>query len=130
MRAAIALVAACLALCPARALAACDFSSGVARQPDGQYLYSAECHVEAGRAVRGEALQRRRAEELEKAVELKDLALSRQALRSNDWMLAAEKCQDRAARAESMSSGNTALAFAGGVLTAVLAAWAVGQAAR
>jgi len=124
---AIALILAVSMALPNAAWGACDFAKDIQKQEDGSYRYTRDCHVEAGKAFERADLQTKRADVLEKALELKDLALVKQNERVELWMNAATKMDDRITAAEDLRSKNNVYYFIGGVILTGLAVWGAGQ---
>jgi hypothetical protein len=123
-----ALAALVLMFCtPQLGWGSCEFKTGVKANPDGSYTYSRECHIEVG-LIR-ERLQYKTAEadELRRAVELKDLAYKSQAQDTANWMLAAQKTNDRLQSYQNFNILNQVLFFGAGVGLTVLSVWAAGQ---
>ncbi len=109
------------------AFATCDFSSDIKAMPDGSYSYTRECHIEVGKAVKKVKLLEEEIVLLNKALELKDLALVKQKERADLWMDSAFKMNDKLQAYDSAARTSTWLYFGLGVAATVLSVWAAGQ---
>ena len=114
-------------LMPFVALADCDFAKDIKEMPDGTYSYSKGCHIEVGKRVKRLILVDQQVVELEKTVELKDLALSKQTERANLWMDTSVKMQDKIIAYDSAAKASKWFDFGLGVGVTVLSVWAAGQ---
>lgn len=112
------------------AMADCDFSTGITRQPDGNYLYTKECHVKVGEMKRDLDLANTQLVQYTKVIELKDLALSKADARADLWMNTSFKLQDRMNAVDDLKSKNQFLTFLVGVAFTSLAVWGAGQLAH
>jgi hypothetical protein len=121
------LIAITVAALPLRAVAACDFAVDIKANTDGTYTYSRDCHIEVGKRVKKLELTEQRADELEKTIELKDLALVRQKERADLWMDTSVKVNDKLQSYESAAKSSDWLHFGLGVAVTVLSVWAAGQ---
>lgn len=112
------------------AFGACDFSKDVAKNEDGSYTYSRECHLEVGKQVKQLELKDKQIDSLEKVVDLKDLALTKQHERVELWMDTTYKLETRVNTIERLNDTNKFIWFGIGVLTTVGAGFAIGAAAK
>jgi hypothetical protein len=112
---------------PAQSFAACDFANDIKAMPDGTYSYTRDCHVEVGKRVKRLALVEQQVVELEKTIELKDLALVKQKERADLWMDTSFKMNDKLQAYEAASSKSDWVHFGLGVAVTVLSVWAAGQ---
>lgn len=108
----------------------CDFANDIRANQDGTYTYSKECHIEVGKRIKKLALIEGQVTELEKTIELKDLALSKEKQRADAWMDTAFKINDKLQKYDAISSKNNTIYFGLGLATAILSAWAAGQLVR
>lgn len=121
------MIMAVISLDSVSAMAACDFAKDIVSNPDGTYTYSKECHIEVGKKVKKLEIAEARAEELEKAIELKDLALVKQKERADLWMDTSLKMNEKLRQYDSMANTDRVLHFALGVGVTILSVWAAGQ---
>lgn len=112
---------------PMQSFGACDFSKDIQENADGTYKYTRDCHVEVGKRVRRLVLVEQQVVELEKTIELKDLALVKQKERADLWMDASFKINDKLQSYDSAASKNQWLYFGLGVAATALAVWGAGQ---
>lgn len=111
-------------------LAECNFSTGVTRLEDGSYKYSKECHIKVGEMKQDLEIANKQVEQLNKVIELKDLALSKSNERVALWMDTTYKLEDRLNKIEELQSKNHFLYFGLGVVTAIGAAYAASKLIR
>lgn len=111
-------------------LAECNFSTGVTRLEDGSYKYSKECHIKVGEMKQDLEIANKQVEQLNKVIELKDLALSKSNERVALWMDTTYKLEDRLNKIEGLQSKNHFLYFGLGVVTAIGAAYAASKLIR
>ncbi len=116
-----------MAFTPFVALADCNFATDIKAMPDGSYSYSRDCHVEVGKRVKKLVIVEQQVVELEKTIELKDLALSKETERASLWMDTSYKLQDKLMSYQSASKASDRLYFITGVLVTVASVWAAGQ---
>lgn len=109
------------------ASAACDFSTGITKNDNGSYTYTKECHVAVGEMKRDLDSATVQLGEYKKAIELKDLALSKSNANADLWMNTSFKLQDRMNAVDELKSKNQVLAFGLGILVTGLAVWGAGQ---
>jgi hypothetical protein len=108
------------------AMADCDFSTGVQSSGTG-YLYTKECHKKVGKLVEDADKREKQVEHLEKALDLKDLALNKADERNGLLRESLYKVEDRVNTMEKLQESNKVLYFIGGVLFTGLAVWSAGQ---
>lgn len=120
----IALVVA--AMLPIQALADCDFSSGITKV-EGGYLYTRECHLKVGEMKYDLGAKDLQIEKLTKALDLKDLALTKADQRTELWMNTAFKLEDRVNTIDEMRKTNQWLYFGLGVVTMFAAGYMASQ---
>lgn len=120
----IALIVA--SLLPISALADCDFKTGISKV-EGGYLYSRECHLRVGEMKYDLEIEMERTAKLTKALELKDLAITRADQRADLWMQTSFKLEDRVNTIDEMRRTNQWLYFGLGVVTMFAASYAASQ---
>lgn len=117
----------CIFLTCSNSVAACNWATDVSKNADGSFTYSRGCHLEVGASLEELDLRRKQVTELNKSVELKDLALKYSEERTQLWIESSSKMNERLNQYEA-SRGNQGWLFFGiGVATAVLSVWAAGQ---
>jgi len=109
-------------------IASCDFSTLV--KSNGFYQYSVDCHIKVGKTIQENELRVEQVEKLNKVITLKDLAISKSSERIDLWKSTSYKLEDRLLKHDAMSRKNDWVLFGGGVLTTILAGWALGQATK
>lgn len=108
----------------------CDFSKDIQPNPDGSYTYSRGCHIEVGKRVKKLSLMEQQVSELEKTIELKDIALSKQKQRADEWMDSSLVLNEKLQAYNYTTQKSNTLHFILGAATVILSAWAVGQATK
>lgn len=109
------------------ALADCDFSTGITPGPNKTFVYSEECHLKVGQLVQQNTTLLAQVGDLTKAIDLKDLALTKADQRTQLWMDTNDKLQDRLSKIDEVYRHNELLYYGLGVLTVFVAAYAVHQ---
>jgi len=102
------------------AQANCDWSKGITPGPNKTFIYSEECHQEVGKLVQAN-------KDLQKAIQLKDLAIQQSDTRVALWEKTADNEQDRLIKMDSEEKHNEILYFALGVATTFLAGYAAAK---
>ena len=97
--------------------ASCDFSRGIKPNTDGTYTYSKACHLKVGSLVKENQDQIKATDDLNKAIQLKDLALQKSDQRATMWEDTSSKMEDRLSKIDSLEKSNTVIYFALGALT-------------
>lgn len=121
----------CLSLLlPAPALASCDWDKDVKQNQDGSYTYTKGCHIQVGLSLEELDLRRTQVVELNKTIQLKDLAIKYSEERTQLWMDSSLKMNDRLNQYESARSGQQWFHFGLGVAVTVLSVWGAGQLKR
>lgn len=108
----------------------CDFANDIRVNQDGTYTYSKECHIEVGKRIKKLTLIEAQVVELERTIELKDLALSKEKQRADAWMDTSFQINDKLQKYDAISSKSNAVYFGLGLATAILSVWAAGQLVR
>lgn len=109
------------------AMAECDFATGIVRQDDNHFVYTRECHLRVGQMTYDLVSAYSQINDYKKAIELKDLALTKSEQRADMWMNTSFTLQDRMKTIEDYKSKNETLYFVGGILLTGLSVWAAGQ---
>jgi len=108
---------------PLQALADCDFSKGITKV-DGGYLYTTECHVAVGQMRQNYLISQQQISDLNKALDLKDLAITKADQRADMWMNTTFKLEDRINTLDKMQETNKWIWFGLGVVTVFAAGYA------
>ena len=118
-----------LAIClfASTSFGACDFSTGITKQPDGNYLYTKECHVAVGEMKYDLGIKDKQLEEFRKAIGLKDTALALAEQRTQLWMDTSFKMNDRLNTIENMRSTNNWMYYGLGALTVLATGFMVAE---
>lgn len=111
---------------PISALAECDFKTGITKT-EGGYLYTRECHIKVGEMKQDLEIEVEKTAKLTKALELKDLAITRADQRADLWMNTSFKLEDRVNTIDEMRKTNQWLYFGLGVVTMFAASYAASQ---
>lgn len=111
------------------AFAECDYSK-IIHNENGTYTYSKELHVCVGQMKQDLETATTQLGEYKKAIELKDLAISKADQRSQLWMDTSDKLQTRLNAVADMSNKNQWLMFGLGVVTALGAGYVASQVYR
>ena len=106
--------------------AQCDYAVDI-KKVEGGYLYTESCHIEVGKKVRGYSLLEKQVGELEKTIELKDLALTKERERTQLWTDTSMKMSEKLAAYEMTNITSNWIHFGLGVGVTVLSVWAAGQ---
>jgi hypothetical protein len=112
------------------ALADCDFSTGITPGPNHTYIYTEECHLQVGKLIQQNTTYSLQIADLTKAIDLKDLALTKSDQRTQLWMTTSDQLTDRMTKIESEQKHNEWLYFGLGVLTTFAAGYVAAQALR
>lgn len=102
--------------------AECDFSTGIKKVDDG-YLYTTECHLKVGSLVKDNKNKDESIGQLNKAIDLKDLALTKADQRVQLWTDTSEKLETRVNTISELQNKNYFLYFGLGIVTTGLAVW-------
>lgn len=109
------------------AFAECDFSRDVKELPSGSREYTKECHIKVGQLVQDNQVKDQQITDYKKAIELKDLAITKADQRAQLWMDTSLKLEDNIQRMDSIKSKNEWIYFGLGVLTMFAAGMAAAQ---
>jgi hypothetical protein len=107
------------------AFADCDFSKGITPGPNKTFVYSEECHLKVGQLIQDNATKDAQIADLGKAIELKDLALTKSDARATLWMDRSQKLEDRVLKIDELQSKNNLLYYGLGILTVFAAGYLV-----
>lgn len=118
----------CLAL-SSQAFAVCD-STDIKKNDDGSYNYGKDCHIEVGHVFKELEIRKQQIGEMKEALILKDSLTVKLEQRNQLWMDTSFKLNDKIQSYEKYRNDNQWITFGAGILTAVLAGWMVGQAAK
>lgn len=99
------------------AFADCDFKTGITPGPNNTFVYTEECHKKVGLMTKQLVNQTQQIADLNKAIQLKDLALDYSNKRTELWMDTTFKLEQNQESIESMRKKNEWLFFALGALT-------------
>jgi hypothetical protein len=101
----------------------CDFKDLV-HNPDGTVTYSKADHVCVGKLVQDNATKTKQLDDLNKAVQLKDLTLATANKRADDWMNTSMKLEENVQKADTLKRDDFWISFGLGVLTTFAAGMA------
>ena len=107
-----------LSFMPSLAMAQCDFHTGISQVPGG-YLYTEECHLQVGKDEKELTSSRVQIADLTKAIELKDLAITKSDARATLWIDTSTKMEEKLQRVDELQKKNEFLYFGLGVLATV-----------
>jgi hypothetical protein len=109
------------------ALADCDFSTGITPGPNKTFVYTEECHLAVGKMKEDNAALTLEVGDLNKAIQLKDLALVKADQRTQLWMTTSDQLTDRVTKIDDVAKHNEWMYFGLGVVTTFLAGYAAAQ---
>ena len=109
------------------ALADCDFKTGITPGPNKTFIYSEECHLKVGQLVQDNAVQLAQIADLNKAITLKDLAITTSDSRIALWSSTSDNLEQRLQRVDSMQSKNEFIYFGLGILATIGVGFAVAK---
>lgn len=108
----------------------CDFKTGIAPGPNNTFIYTQECHLRVGQLVKDLSIRDQQVADLNKAIELKDLAIKYSDERANLWMDTSAKLENRIQTIDSLERKADWLYFGLGVVVMGFAVWGAGQLAK
>lgn len=108
------------------AFAECKWAEGV-KKADGGYLYTIDCHARVGVTLKDNDDYKIEVKELRKTIEFKDLALKKADERTEEWMKATYKLEERVDKIESAANKTKWLYFILGVVATSAAVYGAGQ---
>ena len=106
---------------------ACDWSTDVQQGSNNTYIYTKDCHLEVGKAVKTNSLLDKRLDELQKQIDLKDLQITKYDERTKLWMDTSFQLNDKLQSYNSLSNNEKWIAFGIGMGLAFVSVWAAGQ---
>jgi hypothetical protein len=109
------------------AMAECDFSTGIIPNGTGAYTYSKECHIKVGQLIEDNKTKDQQITLLNKAIELKDLALTKSDERVKLWMDTSTQLEERLNKVDQLRSSNNFLYFGLGLLTVVATGFVIAK---
>lgn len=107
----------------------CDWST-IKNNTDGTYIYSKECHIEVGKVLEERDRLVSDKENLNKALELKDLALETSFKRVELWKDYSYRTEDRLISYEKGKKYSDWAFFGLGIATVLASGWALGQVSK
>jgi len=107
------------------ALADCDYSK--IQKVEGGYLYTKDLHLCVGEMKQDLEIAQKQNEKFVKALDLKDLAISKADQRADMWMNTSFKLEDRVNTIQDMQKTNQWVYFGLGVLSVFVAGYAANQ---
>ena len=105
----------------------CDFSKGITKNADNTYTYTQECNRKVGQTVQDNAVKAQQIDDLNKAIQLKDLTITTADKRADDWMNTSLKLEANVQKANTLQKDADWISFGLGVLTTFAAGMAVAQ---
>lgn len=113
----------------ASAFADCDYSK-IVKNDNGTYTYTRELHLCVGQMKQDLEIATEQNLKFTKALELKDLALTKADQRTDMWQQTAFKLEDRITTIDGMRTSNQWLMFGFGMVTMLAASYAASQLAH
>jgi hypothetical protein len=104
------------------ALADCDWSK-IKPLDDGGFEYSQDLHLCVGQLVQASAVKDQQIQDLNGAIQLKDLALKASDDRATLWSTTSQGLEDRLQKIDATQKHNDWLFFAAGAVTVIGAGW-------
>lgn len=108
-------------------LADCDWSKGISPGLNNTYVYTEECHLEVGKLVQDAKIKDQQIKDLNKAIELKDLAIKLSDDRATLWSHTSTTLENRLQKVDSLEKSNEWLYFGMGVVSTFLASYAAAK---
>lgn len=128
MKKIIALVAA-LSVFSSTCFATCDWSK-ITKNPDGTYVYSQALNLCVGQTVQDNSTKDKQIQDYKKAIDLKDLAITKSDARAQNWMDTSLKLEDNVQKMDSYKKQNEWIYFILGVVATSLAGITAAQLSR
>lgn len=116
-------------LLASNAWADCDYAN-VVKNGDGTFTYSKELHLCVGNMKQDLSIATQQNDKLGKALDLKDLAITKADQRADLWQASTFKLEDRINAIDEMKDKNNWMYFGLGVLTMFAAGYVASQAYR
>lgn len=117
MKKLIALIAA-FSVFSSTCFATCDWSK-ITKNPDGTYVYSQALNLCVGQTVQDNATKDKQIQDYKKAIDLKDLAITKSDARAQNWMDTSLKLEDNVQKMDSLKKQNEWIWFGIGILSAI-----------
>lgn len=111
------------------AFADCNFKDLV-HNPDGTVTYSKADHICVGQTVQDNATKAQQIDSYKKAIDLKDLAITKSDARAQNWMDTSLKLEDNVQKMDSIKKQNEWIYFVLGVVATSLAGITAAQLSR
>ena len=99
------------------AFADCDWKTGITEGPNKTFIYSEACHLRVGALVQDNAIMTKQLTDLNQAITLKDLAITKSDERTQLWMATSENLEGRLQKVDSLEKSSQWLMFGLGALT-------------
>lgn len=115
-----------LTMISSTAFAECQWSTDI-KKIDTGYLYTDSCHAKVGVTLKDNDDYKIEVKELRKTIEFKDLALKKADERTEEWMKATYKLEERVDKIESAANKTKWLYFILGVVATSAAVYGAGQ---
>jgi hypothetical protein len=116
-----------LSIMASSAFGSCNWATDITLLPDGNYEYTKGCHISVGQLVQDNKTKDAQIADLEKAIDLKSLAITNADARTQLWMTSANNENDRLQKMEGDQKQSAWLYFILGVATTGVAAYAGSQ---
>ena len=99
------------------ALAAYFAVMSITPGPNKTFIYTEECHLKVGHLVQDNAIMTKQLTDLNQAIALKDLAITKSDERIQLWMATSENLESRLQKVDSLEKSSQWLMFGLGALT-------------
>lgn len=109
------------------AAAACEWSKDVKKLSNGNYSYTKDCHLEVGKSLEKLDKKQEQVKKLNKAIELKDLVITTNEKRIENWKQLSIDLEDRVNTIEALKGPDKLIWFSIGVIVTGLAVHGAGQ---
>jgi hypothetical protein len=114
----------------ASCFADCDFSKGITPGPNNTYVYTQECNRKVGQLVQDNGVKAQQVQDLNKAIQLKDLTIQKDEQRIQSWSDTSMKLEENIQKIDSVKKTNEWIYFALGVIATGLAGISAAQLSR
>lgn len=108
----------------------CNLKEDIKKQEDSTYSYTVDCHKEFGKSLMDLKDREKQVEELNKALDLKNVVIESERDRAQMWRNTSYKLEDRMSTMERIKRDHELLYFGLGILVTIGSGWALGQAAK
>lgn len=109
--------------------AECNLATDI-KKVEGGYLYSVDCHLLNGKVYKELDARREQVDKLEKAIELKDLAIDLQVKRVDLWQRTADSMENKLNHYEKLSTLDRVFHFTLGVFATGIAVYGASKLAK